>query len=67
MLFHPAKQSKGMSPVCAIAVGALAVTGAVSVFMMCKKKWGTVKKDMKKLGSDMKDLFKEECSDSCEI
>lgn len=67
MLFHPAKQCKGMSPVCAIAVSALAVTGAVSVFMLCKKKWGTVKKDMKKLGSDVKDLFKEECSDSCEL
>ncbi|MBO5789749.1 MAG: hypothetical protein J6V82_05175 [Clostridia bacterium] len=67
MLFHPCKPSKGMSPVCAVAVTALAVAGAVSVFMLCKKKWGCLSREMKKFGCECKEAFTSDCDDSCEI
>lgn len=61
MMFHPCKQSKSMSPVCAIAVTALAVTGAVSLVMMCKKKWGCMRKEMKKFSDECKEIFTDDC------
>ena len=62
-MFRP--QKKEMSPLCTAAITTLSVVGAVSLFMLAKKKMGSMKKEIKKFGCECAETVENVMDDIC--